>query len=168
MRTDRTETIWHGVMAGLTGYATVALIVGALDLMQGRSFFFTAALLGESLFYNLRDPAQVVVWPGAVFAYNGVHLVTFLAFGMLAAWLADFSERGPLFWYLGLVLYLVVFLHLFGAILLMTESLRTAIPAYEIWIPSLAAVLAMGGYLLSVQPRLRALLTQELEQSEAS
>ena len=168
MRADRTETIWHGAMAGLIGYATVALIVGALDLMQGRSFFFTAALLGETLFYNLREPAQVVVWPGAVFAYNGLHLVTFLAFGMIAAWLAYFSERGPMFWYLGLVLFLVVFLHLFGAVLLMTESLRAAIPTYEIWIPSLAAVLAISGYLLSVQPRLRGLLTRWQEPSEAS
>lgn len=155
METNRSECIWQGLIAGLIGYAAVALLVGTMDALQGRSFFFTASLLGEWLFYGLTDPSKVVVWPGAVFAYNGVHLLTFLAFGVLAGWMAAVSERGPLFWYAAIVLFLIAFLHMFGAILLMTEGLRNVLPAYEVWIPAVVSVIAMAGYLLLIHPRLR-------------
>lgn len=71
----------------------------ALDLVQARSPFYTAALPGSVLFYGLEDPADLVVWAGPVPAYNGIHMLTFLAVGPVAAWLASGAERGPQFWY---------------------------------------------------------------------
>lgn len=155
MAANRQEVVWHGVAVGLIGYASIALSVSLGDLMQGRSFFYTVALLGEWFFYGLQDPANVRVWPGAVFAYNGLHLVTFLGFGLLASWLANASERGPLFWYAALVLYVFVLAHMFGAVLLMTEPLRAAIPRLQIFVPSLLAAGLMSVYLLRVHPQLR-------------
>ena len=155
MTEDRREAIWQGLIVGLIGYATIAVGVSALDILQGRSPFFTVSLLGEWLFYGLRDPNQVTVWPGAVFAYNGVHLVTFVAFGLMSSWLASISEHRPLYWYGALVLYLFVFVHLLAAVQLMTEPLRALIPLYQIWVPSLLAVILMSGYLLQVRPVLR-------------
>jgi len=154
MRAERNETIWQGLMAGLFGYATVALLVGAIDVLLGRSFFYTAALLGEWLFYGLKDPAQLTVWPGAVFAYNGVHLLTFLGFGLLAAWLASMAERGPALWYAGMVLFLLAFLRLFAAVLFMAEPLAAVLPGFEIWLPGIAAAVVMVAYLLHVHPKL--------------
>lgn len=155
MKADRTTTLWQGIIAGLIGYATVALLVGIIDVALGRSFFFTAALLGERLFYGLSDPARVVVWPGAVFAYNGLHLLAFLVIGTAAAWLAFMSERGPELWYLAAILFLFVFAHAFGAILFLTESIRAAVPVWVVVLPTMVAAVVMGGYLIVVRPALR-------------
>lgn len=155
MSAVRSETIWQGLMVGLIGYATIALSVSIGDVLQGRSFFYTVSLFGEWLFYDLNDPATVHVWPGAVFAYNGLHLVTMLAFGLLASWLASVSERGALYWYAGLVMFLFVFVHLFAAVVLMSEPLRQSVPFLQILVPSVLAVVLMSAYLLWVHPRLR-------------
>lgn len=155
MRQETSNTIWQGIIAGLIGYATIALAVGAGDVMQGRSFLFTVSLLGEWMFYGLQDPADATVWAGPVFAYNGLHLVTFLAFGLLSSWMASVSEKGPLFWYGALVMYIFVFVHMFGAVALMTEPLRVQIPMLQIVVPSLLAVAAMSVYLLVMHPQVR-------------
>ena len=168
MRADRSEIVWHGLIVGLLGYATVALSVSAIDLLLGRSVFFTVALLGEWLFYGLRDPARITVWPGAVFAYNGLHFITFLSLGLLASWLASISERGPLYWYGALVMYLFVLVHLFAAVQLMTEPLRTLIPSYEVWLPSIAAAVVMTAYLLRMHPQLRHELSEWVDEDDVA
>ena len=155
MRADRSETIWQGLMTGFIGYATIALSVGLADVLQGRSFFFTVSLLGGWLFYGQYDPAKVLIWPGFVFAYNGLHFVVFMSFGLLAAWLTSLSDRGPLYWYGTLVVYLFVFVHLLAAVVFMTEPMRSAISMAQILIPSLLAVVAMSAYLLWRNPQLR-------------
>lgn len=155
MTAERSETIWQGMVSGIFGYATVAILVGTMDVMQGRSFFFTASLLGEHVFYGLNDPNQVVVWPGAVFAYNGLHLMTFLFIGMATAWLAYMSERGAELWYLAAVLFALLFLHAFGGILILTEDLRSAISIWTIIIPTIFAGLVMVAYLMWARPALR-------------
>lgn len=154
-----TEVVWEGLVAGLIGYATVALLIGVIDVAHGRSFFFTAAMLGEGLFYGLTDPAKVVVWPGAVFAYNGVHLLTFLIVGMAAVWLAYLAEKGAELWYVGLVLFLLIVLHVYGAALLVTEGFRAVLPGWIVVMAGVAGVAAMVLYLLLKRPALREELT---------
>ena len=149
------EVAAHGFLAGLIGYAAVALLVGLVDVARGRSFFFTAAMLGEAMFDGLTDPSRVVVEPGAVFAYNGAHLAAFVLMGLCAAWLAHVAERGAQLWFPALVLFLFVLLHAFGAVLLVTEPLRQAMPAWLVGVPTLVAVAAMALYLLAIHPALR-------------
>lgn len=155
MTADRSDTLWQGVIAGLIGYATVALLVGFIDVAFGHSFFYTAALLGEHIFYGLSDPALVVVWPGAVFAFNGLHLLAFIIIGMIAAWLAFMSEHGPELWYVAAILFLFVFAHAFAALLLLTEDIRAAVPAWTLMLPTIVSAAAMGTYLLAVRPAFR-------------
>lgn len=155
MNDRRSDALWQGVLTGLVGYATVALLAGLLDVTRGHSFFFTASLLGEHFFYGLTDPSQVTVWPGAVFAYNGLHLVTFLFVGLVAAWLALMSEKGPEYWYVGIVMFLLIVLHAFGAMLLITEDMRAVEPVWAIVLPTLVAWAAMAVYLLRMRPALR-------------
>ena len=156
---ERIEIVWEGLVAGLTGYATVALLVGVIDVLHGRSFFFTAAMLGEVTFYGLTDPANVVVWPGAVFAYNGLHLVGFLLIGMSAVWVAYLAEKGAELWYMGLVLFLLVVAHALGIVLIMTEGLRSVMPVWAVIVPTVVGLTAMSGYVLAVRPGLRTELT---------
>ena len=154
-RKDRTETLWQGLMAGLIGYVTVAVLVGMIDVIRGHSFFYTAALLGEWLFGGLSDAREVRVWPGAVIAYNGLHLATFLVFGIIAAWLASLAERGHALWYAGLVLFILVLAHLEAAVWVMTEGVRSALPDYQVLVPGFLGATAMAVYLMRVHPALR-------------
>ena len=152
---DRATVLWHGLVAGLVGYAAVALAFVVADLARGRGLFHTAALLGAALFEGLEDPARLVVRVELVVAYNGVHLLVFLALGLLAAWFASLSARTPHLWYLSLSLFLFVLFHLFGVLLTFTDSVRAAISSWAVLGATLVAVVAMIAYLLRVYPALR-------------
>jgi hypothetical protein len=107
---DSTERLWsEGLFTGLIGYATAIAVVGVIDLLAGRSMFYTPALFGATLFYGLDDPYGLVVAAGPVLAYNMVHLLAFLVLGLAAAWCAQLAERHPTAQYL--VLVLLVFVH---------------------------------------------------------
>lgn len=149
------DVTWSGVLAGLVGYATVAVLVGIFDVVLGRSFFFTPSLLGEALFYGLSDPNAVVVWPGAVFAYNGVHLGAFLFTGIAGAWLVHLGEKGLELWFLGIVLFLLLGLHVLGVILLLTAPFRSVLPAWMILVPTVVGLAAVAATLGWEHPRFR-------------
>jgi hypothetical protein len=155
MRAERAQTNLQGLAAGFIGYAAVALFFAIFNLVAGRSPFFTAAFLGDALFYGVRDPAAVVIWPGPVFAYNGVHLLMFLALGMVASWLALLSERGPQFWYIGAILFLFVVFHLYGFVLLVTGGVQAVLPTWTVFASTVLAGTVMFAYLLWVHPRFR-------------
>lgn len=155
MKEERTEILTHGLVAGVLGYAVVVVFYAVWNVLQGRSPFFTAALLGEAAFYGLRDPAEATVWAGPVLAFNGLHLIVFLIVGMITAWIATQSEHGAQFWYIGLSLFIYGIIHVLALALWLAEPLRGALP---VWSALLVTVLALGGmslYLLHVHPRLR-------------
>lgn len=156
MNPDRSKMLWQGVVAGLIGYATVVIFFAIVNAMAGRSPFYTAALMGGALFYGARDLAGVVVWPGPVLAYNGFHMIVFLALGIFASWLARFAERGPHLWYVGMVFYIFVAFHIFGAVFSLPAPLRDVMLGWSTLISGVLASLAMAVFLLVLHPRLRA------------
>jgi hypothetical protein len=155
MKPERIEVCWQGLVAGLVGYATVAIVMAIGNVFLGRSPFHTAALLGNAVFYGLTDPSRLTIWPGPVLAYNGFHLLVFLGIGVVAAWLAYLSERGPHFWYIGVILMLFVAFHLLGVLLFVGERMRAALSAWEVLAAGVAAMLTMSAYLVWTHPRLR-------------
>ena len=155
MKTERVQIYWQGLLAGLVGYATVAIVVAAANVFLGRSPFHTAALLGQALFYGLTDPSQLTIWPGPVLAYNGSHLLIFLGLGVMAAWLAWLSERGPHFWYIGVVMMFFVVFHLFGVFLLVNDRIRSALSPWALLGAGFAAMATMSAYLVWAHPKLR-------------
>jgi hypothetical protein len=155
MSEQRSSISWQGLVAGLIGYATVAIVIAIGNVLLGRSPFHTAALLGSAMFYGLDDPRQLMVWAGPVFAYNGFHLFVFLALGIFGAWLASLSEKGPHFWYIGAIAMLFVAFHLFGAYLFVNEGIRSALSPWALLGAGFVAMLAMTTYLVAVHPRLR-------------
>lgn len=50
--------------AGLLGYATVVVLFAAINVVAGRSPFYTPAMFGSVLFYGLEDPSAVEIAPG--------------------------------------------------------------------------------------------------------
>jgi len=164
MAPERSETFRQGLVAGMLGYATVVVFFALLNLIGGKSIFYTAALLGSALFYGARDVSAVTVAAGPVLAYNGVHLLVFLAFGIAAAWLAELSEHGPHFWYIAAILLITFAFHVFGLLLGMTESLRAALPAWSVLLSGALGSASMAGYLLWTHPGARQALREDVVQ----
>lgn len=144
----------QGAISGLVGYFVVALFVAMFDLVTGRGLFHTPGLFGATLFYGLTDPAQYQAAPGPVFAFNGLHLIVFLAIGVVASWLAEFAERGPHFWYIGTVFFMLVIGHLLGIALLAAYPVLSAVPAWLLVAAGAGGFLAMALYLIVVHPEL--------------
>jgi hypothetical protein len=163
MRAEHERTFWQGIYTGLIGYLTIVILFAIADPLRGRPLFYTPALLGSTLFYGLHDPADLVVRAGPVIAYNGAHLVVFLILGMIAAWLAYFSERGPQLWYLGFVFLIFVLFHVVVVMYIVTESVRATMPMWMVGGATLVAAIAMVTYLLLVHPGLRRVLVADEE-----
>jgi hypothetical protein len=154
--TERTKLVLAGgLAAGLIGYATVVILVGAINLVMGRSLFHTAALFGSAMFYGLDDPAALRIEAGPVLAYNMVHVLTFLALGMFASWLVSLAERFPAAQYFILVILIFVAFHVFAALLLFAAPLLGGGAWLLIGISGVVAAALMGWYLLTIHPLLR-------------
>lgn len=158
---SRARFLLDSLVAGLIGYAIVAGFFAALNAANGRSVFYTAALLGSELFYGIEDPAQLVVSAGPVIAFNGVHLLLFVAMGAFMAWLTRVAERTPQGWYLVVVLFLLVLAHAFGLPVWFTDAVRAATPLWYVVVATSAAVTAMAAFFLLSHERLRATFSQE-------
>ena len=144
----RAEVWWQGFVAGLIGYAVVALGFGFANLLAGESFFRTAALLGHTLLGSEPTSGTDAVSAAPVFAYNGVHLLLFLAFGFVASWLFEETERHPPFWYLVFFVFLVGFFFDVTLVTLFTLPMAAeAVPWWSIVSANLAAGLGMAAYL---------------------
>ncbi len=154
--TDRTKLILSGgLVSGLIGYATVIVVVSALNALTGRSIFHTAALFGSTMFYGLDDPAALQIQPGPVLAYNMVHVLTFLVVGFFASWLTSLAEQYPAAQYFVLVTLVFVAFHIFGALLLFAEPLLGGGAWVVVGLAGVAASITMGWYLLKTHPLLR-------------
>jgi hypothetical protein len=155
MRAQSQETLVGGLWAGLIGYGAVVVVIALLNLLAGRSPFYTAALFGSALFYHLDNPATLVVSPGPVLAYNMVHMVAFLGIGLLCSWLLGLAERFPTAMYFILVLLLFVGFHIYFAMALLARPLLGELAWSHIGAGSFAAVVGMGWYLFTAHPLLR-------------
>jgi hypothetical protein len=148
--------IAQGLIAGGIGFGMVVVIFAIANLLAGRSPFYTSALLGAALFTEITDPALVAVTASTVLAYNGVHLMAYLAFGVVASALASLADRGRQLWYVSLFFYLFVSFHLYGAVQAFAAPMRPALSDGAIWLAGGAASVAMAAYLLWQHPQMRA------------
>ena len=152
---SRSAIVRHGLIAGLLGYGVVALAFGLANVIAGRSFFHTAALLGAALFEGATEPTGVTVTPASVAAYNAVHLLVFLGFGLVTSWLASMARRGPQLWYVALFAFIFVGFHLIGAAQLLASPMEAALSAPMIWVAGITASLIMAGYVIAQHPELQ-------------
>lgn len=166
MRRDWRTVLTEGFFAGLIGYAVVAVVMGIFDVLGGQPLFRTPALLGSAMFYGLSDPARLRIWPGPVLAFNGVHLLVFQVLGVIAAWFAHLSERGPQFWYVGAVVFIFVLFHLFGVMLFASPQMSAVVGVWKLLLAGVAAVAGMSAYLIRVHPLLRDDLAHEVVSSK--
>ncbi|HTR21389.1 MAG TPA: hypothetical protein VMH88_11105 [Gemmatimonadales bacterium] len=155
MRAQTREMLVGALWTGVIGYATVVVVVAVLNVLTGRSPFYTAALFGGALFYHLRDPAQVVIAAGPVLSYNMVHMVAFLALGLFASWMVGLAERFPAAQYFILVLLVFVAFHGFAALGFFALPLLRGDTWWQVGVASGLAAVLMGWYLFAAHPLLR-------------
>lgn len=155
MRATTNRALTGGLYAGLLGYVVVVVVLALVNLLAGRSPFYTAALFGSALFYGLRDPAALVVTPGAVLTYNMVHALAFLVLGELASWLVTEAERFPVLRYAVLLTLIFVAVHVYGILFLFAHPLLADSAWWQLGAASVLAAAAMGAYLLWAHPGLR-------------
>lgn len=148
MGQERGVVWWQGFVTGLIGYAAVALFFGVVNVLSGESFFYTAALLGHTLLGTDVASTGDVVQAAPVFAYNGVHLLLFLAFGFVASWLVEEAERHPVFWYLIFFAFLWGMFYNVALVVLFTLPVaEAAVPWGTIVAANLFAGIGMAAYL---------------------
>ncbi|MGD8726378.1 MAG: hypothetical protein PVH40_01970 [Gemmatimonadales bacterium] len=143
------------MFAGLLGYFTVVALLALVNLLAGKSMFYTPALFGSALFYGLEDPAALEIAPGPVLSYNMVHVLAFVMLGMFASWLVTKAERAPVARYALFFVLIFVAAHLYAAILVFAQPLLAGKAWLEILLVSAAAAAVMGWYLLRQHPLLR-------------
>ncbi len=157
------EVAVEGLFAGLLGYAAVVLFFVVVNLFAGQSPFYTAAALGSTLFYGISDPNAVLLEPGPILAYNGVHLVMLVVIGLVAAWLAFLTQRHHSVWYFIFFLFLGGFIFSVMLIGVVGSEIMQVIPWWSVIVSNLLWIAAMAGFLLIMHPKLVAEIKREQE-----
>ena len=146
MKEETQQLLAQGLLAGVLGHVTAAVVFAVANAMAGRPLLYTPAVLGASLFYGLTDPSQLEIRAAYVFAYNGTHLLVFIAFGLVAAWLATVADRGQQLWYVAVFFLLFVAFHVIGAFQLVAAPMRDTVPEASLWIAGFGATAVMAAY----------------------
>lgn len=154
MATARAEVLAQGLAAGVIGYLATAIMFAVFNVLTGHSPFYTAALLGATLFYGLESLDGFSVQASYVFAYNGLHLILYLVLGMIGSWLASVCETGSQLWYVGLFFFIGVAFHVFALVQWFAAPVESEIPAVSVWVTGVIAALLMAIYLLRRHPAL--------------
>jgi hypothetical protein len=145
-----------GLIAGILGYAVVAVFFAATSMIEGRSPFDVAALLGGTLFFGTHGGPDAMIITGPVLGYSGPRLVTFLAAGVFIAWLASNADRAPRVWLVALMLLLFIAAPVMGVPILFEAQVQAELSPGLVMVATSLAALAMGTYLWKVYPALRA------------
>jgi hypothetical protein len=139
------RTVREGVVAGLIGAATVALLILVFDIAGGAPLQ-SPAILGSVIFKGIRDPNLVAVSAGPIVGYTIVHGLGFVVVGLISAFLVAAAEREP-----AMVLALLIFFAAFEVFFLALVAFW-ALPVlgvlawWEILAGNLLAALAMLYY----------------------
>lgn len=155
MRKDTASFLMEGLVAGLVGYVAVVLFFVVVNLVAGRSIFYTAALLGSGLLAGMPPEGAPVVTVGPVVAYNMVHLLVFLALGIFGAFVVVKTERFPALWVLALLGAIVVGASALMALFFWAAPLLGGGAWWQLVVASVLAAGLMAWYLLARHPRLR-------------
>jgi hypothetical protein len=151
-----------GLIVGLIAYAAVALFYSGFDFLAARGTLYTVNMLGQAMFRGLRDPA-VLQYPvpldrGAIFLYNGVHLVLSLAIGLIVMRFVGIGERNPPRAPLMMALIVGGFLVTIGVVGWLSTPIRSVLPWWSIVVANTAAVALAAFYITQRRPGVAARL----------
>ena len=148
----------EGIVVGLIGFAAVALFYAAFDFLAARGFLFTVNLLGEAVFFGLRDQSilgtPIAVNMTAVVLYTALHLVTALVIGLFVSWLAAHLEGPPSEVRLAVLLIAAGFLVTIFGIGMVSSPIKALLPWGSVVVANSLAVVVAGVDLMKRHPGL--------------
>ena len=144
----------EGFIAGLIGATAVATWFLVVDLVAGRAFF-TPAMLGQALFFGLRDPDQVQIAFPTVVAYTMVHALGFGIVGMIAALLAFEVELFPSTLFVVVVFFAVFEFGFYVIVAILAQPLLGRLAWANVAIGNAIAAVGMGYYLWHAHPGIK-------------
>jgi hypothetical protein len=130
-RSRTTVLVEDGILCGTLGAFVVAVFFLVIDAIRGQ-IFFTPSLLGSVLFPGKTLETSTSVDMGMVFAYTGLHSLTFLLFQAI----------------------------LFGFEVTLVPNLVGALGAWAVGSANILAAMAMFAYLLRRHPNAMSRLRQ--------
>lgn len=152
--TDDGAAVREGIVIGLIGASVVALFYLGVDLIRGLPLL-TPSVLGET--YVLRQPesAGAGVNLSAAAVYTFVHVIAFVAFGLLVAALARRGETSSVARYAVFPLFLAFEVFFLGVLAVGSATTRGVLPMGSVLTANALAALAMAWYAWRTHPRLR-------------
>jgi hypothetical protein len=157
MAREEQSVLREGVVAGVIGAAVVAGWFLVFDLARGRPFL-TPGLLGAAVFYGARTPEGVPIALGPIVGYTLLHVLAFIAFGVMAASVIAVSEREPALFIAFVILFAAFEMFFFAAVAALGQSMLGAIVWWAILVGNLLASVAMLGYFFRMHRALPAAL----------
>jgi hypothetical protein len=150
----------EGVATGLIGAGVVAVWFLIFDFGRGLPLF-TPGALGSALFLGADSVDTIQVNAATVLGYTALHILAFIATGLLAASIVAAAEVTPPLLF-GAMLFFVAFETFFmGALAMVAEFLLGQLAWETIAIGNLLAATSMGVYLWRKHPKLRAALAED-------
>lgn len=137
----------EGIVAGVIGAAVVALWFLLFDLARGRPLL-TPALLGAAVFQGETSPIGLQVSLGLVFGYTILHVLVFIAFGVIAASVIATSEREPTLIIAVVVLFACFEAFFLGVVGVLGRAVTDALSWWGILVANFLAAVAMLWYFL--------------------
>jgi hypothetical protein len=136
----------------------VALFYAFFDFLAARGFLFTVNLLGQALFFGLRDPSvlesPMAIDLNAVVLYTILHLVVALVIGVFVSWLVAQLEGPPAQTRLALLVIVAGFFVTIFGIGMVSSPIKTLLPWWSVVVANILAVVVAGAYLLGRHPGL--------------
>jgi glycopeptide antibiotics resistance protein len=124
-----------------------------LDAIAGRALY-TPNVLGQVVVFRNLEPVTGSLDITAILAYTAVHLIAFIAFGLVVARLMRLATHQPYF-RIAILILLVTFEFFFAFFMLMlSEITAQAFPFWAVLTANGLAILAMGIYFYQKHPAL--------------
>ena len=152
-------TFGEGMIAGVLGAATIALLFLAVDAIRGRPLL-TPTVLGTAIFrggQGLDSPETLAISGEMVFLFTWIHTLVFAAIGGLAAHGVALAERDEHLGFGLVLLFVGLEIGFVLASLVIAEGVLKAIPWQAVLVGNLLAAAVMATYLVRRHPNLRIL-----------
>jgi hypothetical protein len=137
----------EGVVGGLIGAAVVALWFLLFDFARGKPLL-TPALLGAAVFYGVNNPIGLEIALAPVVGYTIIHLLAFVAFGIIAASVIAASEREPTLVIAVVILFAAFETFFLGVVSVLGRAVTDVLAWWAILIANFLAAVAMLWYFL--------------------
>jgi hypothetical protein len=154
------RVIREGMVAGAIGASAVALWFLAVDLIAGR-LFYTPAALGSAIFLQAESPETISMSAGIIAGFTVVHVLGFIAIGIIAAALVLRAEVEPSVLLGAALLFVTMEAFVIGVIAILAAWLLDTLGWWTIAVANLIAAVAMGVYLWRAHPALKEGLQRE-------